>query len=458
LRRWLLLSYVSVVLVVLVVLEVPLGVLFARHERDLLFTQAQEEATGLAIAAAEDLQHGRSASLDALVDRYRAAGGGEVLVTYGNGQMVDSDLDGGADRAELTSQLTAAKGGRSVTGAESDENRPFAVAAVPIRQEHRSDADGGPVIGALLLSIPATDTYHRSRDLWLLLTGFGLVVLALTALLGARLASALSRPVGALERSVARLGAGDLTSRAPQPAGPPELRALAGEFNRMAGELQRLVSAQTQFVADASHQLRSPLTALRLRLENLESSVDPASAGSVAAANREVQRLSRLVDGLLTLSRADEEHPARRPVDVDAVITERVEAWGALAEERGVRLSVRDGLREPTAPLVPGDLEQILDNLLSNALEATPTGRSITVETVESGHGIDVAVNDEGVGMDADQRARAFDRFWQGPGQGTGTSGLGLAIVRQLARRNGARVELLPGADRGVSAIVHLDR
>ena len=151
------------------------------------------------------------------------------------------------------------------------------------------------------------------------------------------------------------------------------------------------------------------------------------------------------MDGLLALSRAEAGTSERRPVDVGEVIADRVEAWESLAAERDVTLAgptIR--LVRPQAPLVPGDLEQILDNLLANALDATPAGRGISVEMAETESSVTVSVVDGGPGMPDADRARAFDRFWQGPGHRGGSSGLGLAIVRQLARRNGAAVELGP--------------
>jgi signal transduction histidine kinase len=452
---------------VLVFLEVPLGLLADRHERSLLTSQAVEEATGLAIAAAEDLQHAGPTGLASLVDRYHKAGGSEVLIVYGSGsKTVDSDHDPVADRNEIRSQVAAGMAGRNATGSVTDEDRPFVVAVVPFRPEGSFDSQPTRVTGAVALYLPAAATFQHIREAWLILAAFGLVILLLTAIVGARLASSLTRPVAALERSVTLLGSGNLAVRA-EPQGPPELRALAAEFNGMAERLQRLVSAQTQFVADASHQLRSPLAALRLRLENMESVLDGPVRHSVAAANLEVQRLSRLVDGLLTLSRADEERPERRPLDVADVVAERVEAWSAFADERNVHLDCcADRAQGRVVSLVSGDLEQILDNLLANALEATPSGGSITVEVSSSDHGLDVVVRDQGIGMDEGDRKRAFDRFWQGPNIATGSSGLGLAIVRQLADRNAATVELLQatesqnGASRslneGVAAVLHL--
>ena len=222
----------------------------------------------------------------------------------------------------------------------------------------------------------------------------------------------------------------------------------------MASRLSDLLEAQNRFVADASHQLRSPLTALRLRLDNLEAGAPGPSAEGIAAASREVNRLSRIVDGLLALGRAGVDTSRRGPVDAAAVIAERCEAWSALAEEKGVQLQpqVPTGLALYTL-LVPGDLEQMLDNLLANSLDAVAVGGRIGVSArALDGRQVEVRVVDNGPGMSDEDRHRAFDRFWQGPAAGPGRSGLGLAIVRQLAGRNEATVELLQAEPEGLDA------
>ena len=297
-----------------------------------------------------------------------------------------------------------------------------------------------------------------STTIWLALAGFAAGILALTGLVGMLLARSLSRPLARLESAVTRLGEGNLAARADADIGPPEMRSLARQFNHMAGRLSELVDAQSRFVADASHQLRSPLTALRLRLENLEVGATVPSAEEVAAAGREVQRLSRLVDGLLTLSRAESVEPPRRIIDVEKVIEDRCDAWSALADERHVTLVAPYDDRGPqTALLAPGDLDQILDNLLANALDASPEGGRIRVELVGTEPGwLELHVIDEGPGMSENDRRRAFDRFWQGAGTEGGHSGLGLAIVRQLAVRNDASVQLRPAEPNGLDAVLRM--
>lgn len=448
-RRWLVLSYLAVVVVVLVLLEIPLGILTAHHERDLLGVAASQQATSVAVLAGDDLARHDSADLVTLAHSYQAQTSGEVLVTDAVGQvLVDSNGDGKADLARLAPVVAAARAGRTVTESLHDERRPMTLAAVPIRND-----EGTATVGAVVLSLPATASDNRIRAVWYALAGFGVVTLALTALFGDRVARSVTRPLAALEAAVGRFGAGHLGERT-IPSGPPELRELAVEFNRMAAHIEDLLEAQSRFVADASHQLRSPLTALRLRLENLEAELGetPEAVSPLVAARTEVQRLSRLVDGLLTLSRADGAPPERRPVDVVDVIAGRVDAWEALADERGVALAASaPPLRNSDASLVPGDLEQILDNLLANALDATPGGRAISVDLAEGANELVIEVTDQGPGMTADERARAFDRFWQGSGRRGGSSGLGLAIVRQLSRRNGITVELQPASARGAA-------
>ena len=227
----------------------------------------------------------------------------------------------------------------------------------------------------------------------------------------------------------------------------------------MATRLEELVGAQRTFVADASHQLRSPLTALRLRLENVAAAL-PAADQDVDAMLAELDRLSRVVDGLLLLARSEGRRHEHAFVDVGEVVASRCDAWSALAEEAGIRLESRASSTETTrAWLVPGHLDQIIDNLVANALEATPAGRSVLVVIEEHGTHIEVHVVDEGRGMPDDERTHAFDRFWRGPGSRAGAgTGLGLSIVRQLARATAAEVQLRDTPGGGIDATVRFSR
>lgn len=448
--RRLLLSYLALAFIILLGLEIPLAVLAQRHERDLSANQAAREAAGVAGLATEDLEQERTTDLQSLATTYRASTGGEVAIV-GRGDTVlatsseDADNDATSDWRSL---IDSALRGVPASSFSEDEGRPWAAAAAPVVTD-------GLTSGAVLLAIPASATENRIHDIWLGLGLFAAGVLVVTGVGGVVLARSLSRPLARLGSAVGALGAGDLAARASEDRGPPQIRTLAREFNHMAGRLSDVVNAQSRFVADASHQLRSPLTALRLRLENLEAESSPDAAEGIAAAGREVQRLSRIVDGLLTLSRAGADEPRREEIDVRSVIAERCEAWSALADEKQVRLA-DPGVGQPPvlASIVPGDLDQILDNLLANALEAAPDGSLIRVELDEARDAAAIHVLDEGPGMTADERARAFDRFWRGGGAARGRSGLGLSIVEQLAARNDATVELRPSAPSGLDVVV----
>ena len=192
------------------------------------------------------------------------------------------------------------------------------------------------------------------------------------------------------------------------------------------------MGAQGAFVADASHQLRTPLAALRLRLENLGDEITPEGQDDLTGALEEVTRLSVLVDGLLVLTRAEQHGTHPEPVDVARVVGARRDAWQPLAEERGVRLDVdTDGA---VAMVTPGRLEQVLDNLLNNALGVAPQGTAVRITASTIGEQVELRVADAGPGMSEEQRERAFDRFWRAdtPNEERGEGfGLGLSIVHQ---------------------------
>jgi signal transduction histidine kinase len=455
-RKRLVASYIGLVIVVLVMLEVPLGFLAAHHERGQTLDQVQRDAASLAVLAGEALETGHPSELGALAERYREQTGGEVTVLDSTRGVVatsesDNDHDATGKGASLVS---AALEGRGVATFGQDEGRPWATAAAPIL------SDNSPA-GAVYIGVPADATEDRIRTVWLALALFALGTIALTAVLAILLSRSLTRPLARLEHAVDGLAAGRLETRADEGAGPPEIRTLATQINSMAARLMDLMDAQNRFVADASHQLRSPLTALRLRLENLEADAGDGDAGEplgsdIAAAGREVGRLTRIVDGLLALGRAGAAPPEKTPVDAAAVVTERCESWGALADERGVRLVPRISTDRPTTVmLVGGDLEQILDNLIANAMDAVAAGGMVRV-TAGGGEGgvVELHVIDNGPGMRDEDRARAFDRFWRGAASGPGRSGLGLAIVAQLAIRNDAKVELRQADPVGLDAVV----
>ncbi|SMD20816.1 HAMP domain-containing sensor histidine kinase [Lentzea albidocapillata] len=310
----------------------------------------------------------------------------------------------------------------------------------------------GTVVGAIRLSYPDDRITQRLWQIWGFRTALAVGVLILAAFLGLWLAKRVTRPLRELNVMAGRLRDGDLTARAEE-TGPPETRTLARTLNTATETIGTLVGSQRAFIGDASHQLRTPLTALRLSLDNVADGVeDPLVREDVEMATAEVVRMSRLVNGLLALARAEADVPHPEPVQVLDVVTERFTAWRAAADERSISL-VSEGF-DIRVLATPGHLEQVLDNVLSNALEVSPDGATILVRTTRPGL---LEVIDAGPGLPEADRARAFDRFWRGLGlTGKGGSGLGLAIVKQLVTDDGGAVSLEDASSGGLCVRIRL--
>jgi signal transduction histidine kinase len=313
-------------------------------------------------------------------------------------------------------------------------------------------APGRPPAGVAVLARSTAELDERLRVLWAVLAAIaaaGLVTGAIAAVWVARWAG---RPLSALDAAAQRLGAGALDTRSAARQGPPEVRRLASTFNTMAGRLEALVHGNRAMMADVSHQLRTPLAALRLRLDLLATDADEATAAELAGAQGEIARLSRLVDGLLAVARAESAVTVPAPVSVADVIRDRVAAWSPVAEERAAGLSA-SGPGQLHASLGEGHLEQILDNLIANALDAVPAGGHVRVSAQPGGRGAQVVVADDGPGMSRAQQEAAFRRF---AGNTSGGTGLGLAIVHRLVTSNGGSAELSDTAGGGLTVTLDL--
>ena len=449
--RRLLISYLALAIVVLALLEIPLGISYARNERHDLSTNVERDAVALASLAEDALEQRASAppAVVRLARRYQRDTGGRVVVVDAQGRaLVDSESQGvGADFSSRP-EIAAALDGTVATGTRHSNTlgTDLLYVAVPA-------ASGGIVHGAVRITYPTSEVDERVRRYWLVLAAIAAVVLAVAVALAGGFARWIVRPLSRVEEAAGEVAAGNLNVRVPA-TGPPELRRLAGSFNEMVVQLGSLLHSQEQFVADASHQLRTPLTALRLRLENLARDGDGRREGEFEAALEELERLSGLVDGLLTLARADRAASTPAELDVASGLGERVDAWSALAEEQQVRLVARvEGRLHALA--TPGRLEQVLDNLLANALEVAPTGSDIELTAARSGPLVEIRIRDRGPGMSSEEIAHAFDRFWRGGADEAGF-GLGLAIVQRLVHADGGEIELRPREGGGLEAILRL--
>ncbi|MFJ2903207.1 MULTISPECIES: ATP-binding protein [unclassified Streptomyces] len=465
--RRLLLSYLTLATLVLLCLEIPLGFVYSRGERDRVINAAKDEAESVSAYASLSLSAGRAArDLPDRVAHCAARIGGEVVIVDAAGDLLASSRALSEDEQR---GLTAESGvADALRGTATTDVRTSTIGGVQSLAVAAPILHGAERQGAVRLTLPTRTVHERVHHVWALLALGGLAVLAAVAVLGFAIARWTGRPIRELEQATKELAEAGSTTPVAITEGPPEVRSLADTFNRTAARLEHLLAAQRAFAGEASHQLKTPLSALRLRLENLENDIALHARGSLDAAMTETDRLARMVEGLLAMARLDESAAARERIDLDQVCAERHHAWGPLFDQYRVRLTlVGDYAGEVLA--LPGALEQILDNLLSNALRVAPPGTTVTMDVrLRLPHErrfaqrpvtpafAELHVMDEGPGMTEEQRRRAFDRFWRAPDAPKGGTGLGLALVQRLAHASGGEARLGVAPLGGLDAIVRL--
>ncbi|ANP53416.1 signal transduction histidine kinase [Streptomyces griseochromogenes] len=453
--RRLLLSYLSLTLLVLLCLEVPFGYVYARGEMSRFTGNGQQAAGMLAEVLEEKVERRVAADVPEVVASFARRTGSHVIVVDDKGRLLTDSRNDMATGTDLSAQpdiaTALANGSRSRTRQDPALGEDVFLATVP-------GASGSTVRCVVRASFPLTAVTSKVHDAWLALAAVGLGVLAAVALIALALARWITGPVRALEHATTQLADGTLKDLPATDLGPPELRRLASSFVRTATRLQHLLKAQHAFASEASHQLKTPLTALRLRLENFEPYLDPRAQPSLDEAVGEVERLSRMVHGLLALARLENAATTAEATDLDSFVADRAAVWTAFAGEHYVDIVVA-GPRIGRVWTIPGALDQIIDNLLSNALRVSPPDTTITLATAWASGvpgTVELHVIDQGPGMTEDQRRRAFDRFWRANDADHEGTGLGLPIVRQLARASGGEVTLRAAPGGGLDAVVRL--
>ncbi|WP_295856183.1 ATP-binding protein [uncultured Xylophilus sp.] len=254
-------------------------------------------------------------------------------------------------------------------------------------------------------------------------------------------------PVERMRRQVAARAADDWEPL-PDDRLPDEVRPLVQELNLLFGRTRQAFAAQRQFVADAAHELRSPLTALKLQAQALGRAPDDAArAVAVGRLSQGIDRAIALVGQLLDLARQDAGGGAAAAtappagVPLDALVRQAVADAVPLAKARGIDIGVPQ-LDTSRVTAHADALAMLLRNLLDNAVKFTPTGGRIDVCLADAPGGARLTVDDSGPGIPEEERARVFDRFYRSPDAAAGGSGLGLAIVEAVARRHGAALRL----------------
>jgi len=449
-RTRLVLAAAYLVAAVVLALEIPLALSIERRADSDFQADVLGRTALLAARISDDVvtaSQGASvdnAALAQAVSSSEATPDERIVVTNARGRVL-VDSTGEAATGSKFGTVERPEFGVALESGRVDSRRRFSDTAgeelllvtVPV-------VDGGEVVGAVRVSASRESVVDRVHKSWLRLAAIGLAVVAGAFVLAWILATTVSRPLRRLRDTAGELGGGDLDARAPTD-GPAELAALGVSFNRMADALASSIRAQRDFVANASHQLRTPLTGIKLRLEAIRA--EGGVAGDNAEkAEQELDRLEALVDDLLALAAAATPPPSGVTVDLCSVAEDAVERWQAPAGE--AKKTVGAGRLERALVFAdPADLAHVVDNLIENALRYTPPGAQVTVESAsENGQGT-LVVADNGPGIAEDDRARVFERFYRGSNGrrlGPGT-GLGLAIVAELVERWDGHVTLADG-------------
>lgn len=292
--------------------------------------------------------------------------------------------------------------------------------------------------------VPDSQLHAGVFRAWTVLLGVGLALLLVTAIAGYRIASGLSRSVSDLADVAQRLGAGELTARV-EPSGPAEVRSVGNVLNDLGEQVEDLLADERELIADLSHRLRTPITALRLDTEAL---ADPDEREQMDT------HVADLVTAVDTVIEAARSHRRRAPVRSDAaqVVRDRARFWSVLAasQDRPFNLEVCEtrALVAAGAPELGAGLDVILDNVFKHTEAGTPLSLSVTADK----QSVKVTVADAGPGMPDEQLA--------GRGRsGTGSTGIGMDVARRTAEHAGGSIELGTGLNgRGLSVTLRLPR
>ncbi|UYM03962.1 sensor histidine kinase [Solicola gregarius] len=416
----------------LVALMAPLVSAYAEDRTQDSFTARLTDVTRFAVLAQESLETGRFGRLTADLRRYVEVYGGEVLVTDANRQVVAaSQVTIDVDEGRVADVLDRALSGSGSPQPETvwPWHGPSFVVGSPVGRDAH-------VLGAVVMIAP-TDSIRSAvstRLAWLAIAGLAVLAVAAGGLVGPFVRWIL-RPVGDLDVAARRLAHGDLGTRVPSTTGPPELRHLARSFNQMADNVETSQRQQRELIADASHQLGNPLTALRLRVENLRA--DPSDGDEAEMAIEETDRLNSIVESLLDLSQVGARQVTPEPVDVAGRTRHRCEMWAPAID--GLAL---DAPRECFAYTTADTVDLVLDALLDNAAKFAPDSPvDVAVRTI--GDEVVVAVRDRGPGLMPDDVGKVGARFFRGrTHQNVAGTGLGLAIVRARVEDVGGRFDV----------------
>jgi signal transduction histidine kinase len=391
-RRRLVLSTILVVTIVLLILTLPVTLMLREAATNELSAQKMQEATAVAAALAEDLATGRPLDL-AVTDAMLADGDG-VRVLDVNGKVI----------AE-----------RNVDGIDSP---------------YRSSIDGPNGTQVEVFSSGA-DVNRRFVDQLVRLLVVALFAVVAAAALAFVQARQLARPLERLARSATRLGDGDFTVTPPSASGIAEIDGISRAIRLSGSRVERMLESERGFTADATHQLRTGLTGVAMRLEILERHNDPEVAHEAATTLSQIHELNTTLDELLRVARKGSTGE-RTELDIAALVDHHAADWQDQFAQKRRQIIVTTGIVQPAIG-TPGLVGQILNVLIENSLQH---GRGTVAILVSD---TSVLIEDEGHGIDESKAATIFDR----PSDHQAAHGRGLSLARRLAEADGGRLELV---------------
>jgi len=415
------LAYLSLAVSSLVVVAflVPLGILMRNQAENRALTRgerfSQSVAAALAVAGSSEPTPVVSPDLAAVVlDAFGNPEGTSVIFPDGEIVGIPSDLSQNVVRAQAGAAFTA----RVEGGAE---------VLVPVLAADSPASEDTVVVRTFVTDVELGEGVLKA---WAMIGSLGVFLIVVAVAAADRLGRSIVRPVAELSRAAHRLGEGDLDTRV-DPAGPDEIAEVGAAFNRLAGRLDALLEAERESVADLSHRLRTPLTALRLQAETV---ADPADSAALVA---DIEQLEAAVDAMITEARRETRSETRTVVaDVGDVVAHRSAFWQVLADEQGRATSLIIDAGEHPVPVPPDELGALVDVLIENVFGHTPqgTGYRIHVRSLEDGR-TELSIEDAGPGFGVLGAVRR--------GVSTsGSTGLGLDIVARTVERSGGTVRI----------------
>ncbi|MEV6773629.1 HAMP domain-containing sensor histidine kinase [Nocardia sp. NPDC051030] len=486
-RRRLLIALTVFATLAVLAFAVPLCLTAATSRTQQLILGRTGDADRFAALAVTAKGAGDNRALATEIERYRDLYGEPVLVVDARGVPI---VNAGVDLADpvVSAALSAAR--RNQRTATMKRLTPWSPPTVLIARPAGSDVH---VDGAVLIVASTAAARTDITRVWGIVALGALAAMAVFTGLALILSRWVLRPLAELSTAVA-----DLTATLPRPrttaavtrrhGGPPELRAVAESFDTMTLAVRDSAAAQRRLVDDTAHAMRNPLAALTIRLDSLEPAIPEQSAATFRGATREVERLTGLLDGLLTLAVAegtdfDPAAPTSETCDAVQVAEDRIDAWHSAFDTAAMTLTCETSLEHADTAIPAGALAQILDVALSNSCRYAGPGAAtrITITRgpttggfaeatlggvadsgIASGGAsepgwVTVTVSDTGTGVAATELDQLTTRFFRGStAEGIGGSGLGLPIAAALAKARHGNLTIEPVHPHGLSVIVRL--